>query len=147
MNTPSEVGGVLAWIADGLPQTPDPEGYRRLLTRAANHFLPLAHPRAICGTPSTVGEMHRAPSTLRTNNDMKMRYDAERSTIGTMVFWLEVTPPEWSRRRLQLVAQPRDGRDSTSATPLPGTGTTTIERRTRVEYLCLLRVLGSSSGP
>jgi hypothetical protein len=44
MNTPSEVGGVLARIADGLPQTLDVEGYRRLLTRAANHLLPLAHP-------------------------------------------------------------------------------------------------------
>jgi hypothetical protein len=44
MNTPSEVGGVLARIADGLPRTPDTEGYRRLLTRAANHLLPLAHP-------------------------------------------------------------------------------------------------------
>jgi hypothetical protein len=44
MNTPSEVGGVLAQIADGLPRTPDAEGYRRLITRAANHLLPLAHP-------------------------------------------------------------------------------------------------------
>jgi hypothetical protein len=44
MNTPSEVGGVLARIADGLLRTPDAEGYRRLLTRAANHLLPLAHP-------------------------------------------------------------------------------------------------------
>jgi hypothetical protein len=44
MNTPSEVGGVLVQIADGLPRTPDAEGYRRLLTRAANHLLPLAHP-------------------------------------------------------------------------------------------------------
>jgi hypothetical protein len=44
MNTPSEVRGVLAQIADGLPRTPDAEGYRRLLTRAANHLLPLAHP-------------------------------------------------------------------------------------------------------
>jgi hypothetical protein len=44
MNTPSEVGGVLARIADGLPRTLDAEGYRRLLTRAANHLLPLAHP-------------------------------------------------------------------------------------------------------
>jgi hypothetical protein len=44
MNTPSEVGGVLAHIADGLPRTPDAEGYRRLFTRAANHLLPLAHP-------------------------------------------------------------------------------------------------------
>jgi hypothetical protein len=44
MNTPSEVGGVLARIADGLPRTPDVEGYRRLFTQAANHLLPLAHP-------------------------------------------------------------------------------------------------------
>jgi hypothetical protein len=44
MNTPSEVGGVLARIADGFPRTPDAEGYRWLLTRAANHLLPLAHP-------------------------------------------------------------------------------------------------------
>jgi hypothetical protein len=44
MNTPSEAGGVLAWIADGLPQTPDVEGYQRLFTQAANHLLPLAHP-------------------------------------------------------------------------------------------------------
>jgi hypothetical protein len=44
MNTPSEVGGVLAQIADGLPWTPDVEGYRRLLTQVANHLLPIAHP-------------------------------------------------------------------------------------------------------
>jgi hypothetical protein len=44
LNTPREVGGVLARIADGLPWTPDAEGYRRLFTRAANHLLPLAHP-------------------------------------------------------------------------------------------------------
>jgi hypothetical protein len=44
MNTPSEVGGVLARIADGLPRTLDAEAYRRLLTRVANHLLPLAHP-------------------------------------------------------------------------------------------------------
>jgi hypothetical protein len=44
MNTLSEVGGVLARIADGLPRTPDVEGYRRLFTQAANHLLPLAHP-------------------------------------------------------------------------------------------------------
>jgi hypothetical protein len=43
MNTSSEVGGVLARIADGLPRTPDAEGYRRLFTQAANHLLPLAH--------------------------------------------------------------------------------------------------------
>jgi hypothetical protein len=44
MNTPSEVRGVLAQIADDLLRTPDAKGYRRLLTRAANHLLPIAHP-------------------------------------------------------------------------------------------------------
>jgi hypothetical protein len=44
MNTPSEVGGVLARIADGLPRTLDAKGYWWLFTRAANHLLPLAHP-------------------------------------------------------------------------------------------------------
>jgi hypothetical protein len=34
----------LARIADGLPRTPDAEGYWRLLTQAANHLLPLTHP-------------------------------------------------------------------------------------------------------
>jgi hypothetical protein len=42
MKTPSEVGGVLARIADGLPRTPSAEGYRRLFTQEANHLLPLA---------------------------------------------------------------------------------------------------------
>jgi hypothetical protein len=44
MNTSSEVGGVLARIADGLPRTPDAEGYRRLFTQAANHLLPARSP-------------------------------------------------------------------------------------------------------
>jgi hypothetical protein len=44
MNTPSEIGGLLAQIADGLPRTLDAEGYRWLFTQAANHLLPLAHP-------------------------------------------------------------------------------------------------------
>jgi hypothetical protein len=44
LNTPSEVGGVLVQIADGLPRTPNAKGYRRVLTQAANHLLPLAHP-------------------------------------------------------------------------------------------------------
>jgi hypothetical protein len=60
-------------------------------------FYPSLIPRAICGTPSTVGEMLGAPSTLHVNDDMKMIYSAEWSTIGTMAFW-HVMPPELSRR-------------------------------------------------
>jgi hypothetical protein len=110
-------------------------------------FYPSLIPQAICGTPSIVGEMRGVPSTLRANDDMRMRYDAERSTNRTMASRHEVTPLELSRQRLQLVAQPRDGRDSTSATPLPGTGTTIVDRRTRVEYLRLLHVSGPFNGP
>jgi hypothetical protein len=44
LNTPSEFGGVLAQIVDGLPWTLDAEGYRRLLTQVSNHLRPLAHP-------------------------------------------------------------------------------------------------------
>jgi hypothetical protein len=73
MNTPSEVGGVLARIADGLPRTSDAEGYRRLLTQATNHLLPLTHPQAICSTPSRAGETRGAPSMLHANDDMKTR--------------------------------------------------------------------------
>jgi hypothetical protein len=103
--------------------------------------------RAIYGTPSTVGGMRGAPSTLHANDDMRMRYGAERSTIGIMAFQHEVRPLELSRRWLQLVAQPGDGRDSTSATPLPGTGTTVIDGKTRVEYLRSLCVSGPFNGP
>jgi hypothetical protein len=96
--------------------------------------------------PSTVGRTHGAPSTLRANGDMRMKYGAERSTIEIMASLHEVRPLELNRQRLQLVALPGDGRDSTSATPLLGTGTTVIDRKTRVEYLRSLRVSGPFSG-
>jgi hypothetical protein len=102
--------------------------------------------RAIYGTPSTVGGTRRAPSTLHANGDMRTRYGAERNTIGIMAFQHEVRPLELSRQRLQLVALPGDGRDSASATPLPGTGTIVVDRRTRVEYMRSLRVLGPFNG-
>jgi hypothetical protein len=110
-------------------------------------FYPSLIPQATCGTPSKVGEMHGAPSMFHANNGTKTRLGAERSTIGTMAFRHEVAPPELSRRRLQLVTRPGDDRDGTSATPLPRTGTTTVDRRTHVEYLRLLRVSGPSIAP
>jgi hypothetical protein len=110
-------------------------------------FYPSLIPRAIYGTPSIVGGARGAPSMLHANDDMRMRYDVERSTIGIMASQHEVRPLELSRQRLQLVAQPGDGRDSTSATPLPGTGTTVVDRKTRVEYLRSLRVSGPFNGP
>jgi hypothetical protein len=81
MNTPSEIGGVLAQIADGLPRTLDAKGYRRLLTREAIIFCPSLILRAIYDMPSTVGGMHGAPSMLRANDDTRMRFGAEKSMI------------------------------------------------------------------
>jgi hypothetical protein len=96
MNTPSEVGGVLARIADGLPRTLDAEGYRRLITRAANHLLLSLIHRAIYDTPSTVGDTHGAPSTPRTNDDMRTRSGARKNMIGITASLRGVRPPELS---------------------------------------------------
>jgi hypothetical protein len=103
--------------------------------------------RAIYGTPSIVGGTHEAPSMLRANDDMRTRSGAEKSTIGIMASLYEVRPLGLSRQRLQLAAQPGDGRGSTSATPLLGTDTTIVDRRTHVEYLRSLHVSRPFSGP
>jgi hypothetical protein len=110
-------------------------------------FYPSLIPRAIYVTSSTVVGTRGAPSTLHANGDMRMQYDAERSTIGIMASLREVRPLELSRQWPQLVAQPGDGRDNTSATPLPGTSTMVVDRKTRVEYLRSLRVSGPFNGP
>jgi hypothetical protein len=58
-----------------------------------------------------------------------------------------VRPPELSRQRLRLVAQPGDGRGTTTTTPLPGTDIIIDDRRTRVEYQRLLHAQGHSMPP
>jgi hypothetical protein len=103
--------------------------------------------RAIYGMPSIVDGTRGAPSTLHANDNMRTRYSAEKSTIEIMASLHEVRPLELSRQRLQLAAQPGDGRDSTSATPLPGTDTTIIDKRTCVEYLRSLRISGPFNDP
>jgi hypothetical protein len=103
--------------------------------------------RAIYSTPSIVSGTRGAPSMLHVNDNMKMRYSTKKSTIGIMASLHEVRPLELSRQRLQLVAQPGDGRDSTSATPLSGTSTTVVDRRTHVEYLRSFHVSGPFNGP
>jgi hypothetical protein len=100
--------------------------------------------RAIYDTPSIVGGTHGAPSMLHANGDMKTRSGTEKSTIRIMASLHEVRPLGLSQQRLQLAAQPGDGQGSTSATPLSGTDTTIIDRRTRVRSL---RVSGPFSGP
>lgn len=39
VQTPSQVGGVLAQMANDLPRKPDNESYRQILTRATNHLF------------------------------------------------------------------------------------------------------------
>jgi hypothetical protein len=73
----------MAQIADRLPQTPDVEGYRRLLTQAANHLLPLAHPANDLHHP--INSRQDAQSTIsvprdrRHENEMRRReeYDQD----------------------------------------------------------------------
>jgi hypothetical protein len=146
MNTPSEVGGVLARIDDGLPRTPDAEGYRRLFTQAANHLLPLAHSPNDLRHPSTVAETREAPSMLRVNDNMRTRSAVGRSTTGIMASQLGARPPELSRQRPQLAVLPGVGRGTTTTTPLPGTDIIPDDRRTPAECLLLLHALGPSNG-
>jgi hypothetical protein len=103
--------------------------------------------RAIYDTPSTVDGTRGAPSMLRANGDMRTRFGAERSMIGITTSLHGVKPPGLNRQQLQLAARPGDSRGSTSTTPLPGTDTTIVDRRTRVEYWCSLCVSGPFSGP
>jgi hypothetical protein len=103
--------------------------------------------RVIYDTPSTVGGTHGAPSTLRANDDMRMRFGAEKNMIGTTTSLHGVRPPELSRQWLRLAAQPGDGRGITTTTPLPGIDIIIDDRRTRVEYRRSLHALGPFSGP
>jgi hypothetical protein len=103
--------------------------------------------RAIYDTPSIVGGTHGAPSTLRANDDTKMRFGAEKSMTGIMASLHEVRQLELSRQRLQPTARPGDGRDTTSTTPLPGTYIIIVDRRTHAEYRRSLHVSGPFNGP
>jgi hypothetical protein len=82
MNTPSEVGGVLARIADGLPRTSDVEGYRRLLTWAANHLIPLADPpsdlRHAINSRRDARSSINASHKRRHNNEIRHREEYDR---------------------------------------------------------------------
>jgi hypothetical protein len=55
-------------------------------------FYPSLILQAIYNMPSTVTEMRGAPSTLHANDDTRMRYNAERSTVGTTASQHEVMP-------------------------------------------------------
>jgi hypothetical protein len=103
--------------------------------------------RAIYDTPSIVGEMHRAPSTPRANDDTRTRSGAGKNITGITTSLRGVRPSELSRQRLRLVARPGDGRGTTTTTPLPGTDIIIDDRRTHVEYRHSLHASGSFNGP
>jgi hypothetical protein len=110
-------------------------------------FYPSLIRRTIYDTPSTVGGTHGAPSTLRANNDTRTRSVAGKSMTGITASRHGVRPPGPSRPRLRLVAPPGDGRGTTTTTPLPGTDIIIDDKRTRVEYRCLLHASGPFNGP
>jgi hypothetical protein len=147
MNTPSEVGGVLAQIADGLPRTPDAEGYRRLFTQAANHLLPLAHPPN--DLRHAINSRRDARSSINASRERRHENEIcrQESTTGTTASRLRVRPPEPSRRQPRLAEPPGDGRGATKTTPLPGTYIIPDNRKTHVECLHLLHALGPFNGP
>jgi hypothetical protein len=103
--------------------------------------------RVIYDTPSTVGEMHGAPSTPHANADTRTRSGAEKNMTEITASPRRVRPPELSRQRLRLVAQPGDGRGTTTTTPVPGIDIIIDDRRTRVEYRRSLHASGPFTGP
>jgi hypothetical protein len=109
-------------------------------------YLSLIH-RVIYDTPSTVSEMHGAPSMPHANDDMRTRSGVGKNMIGITASLRGVRPPELSRQRLRLVARPGDGRGTTTTTPLPGTDIIIDDRRTRVEYRRSLHASGPFNGP
>jgi hypothetical protein len=109
-------------------------------------YLSLIH-RVIYDMPSTVGETHGAPSTPRLNDDMRTRSGARKNMTRITASLRGVRPPKLSRQRLRLVARPRDGRGTTTTTPLPETDIIVDDRRTRVEYRRSLHASGPFNGP
>jgi hypothetical protein len=54
MQTPSQVGGVLAQIDNDLPNSLDGNAYQQILRQEENHLLPLAHRK---------GDIHHRPNS------------------------------------------------------------------------------------
>jgi hypothetical protein len=118
--------------------------------------LRLPTPRAISGCSLrqpitfylslTRRTIYDTPSMPRVNDDTRMRSAAGKSTTGTTASQPGVRPPGPSRQWLRLVVPPRDGRGTTTTTPLPGTDIIPDDRKTRVEYLHLLHASGPFNG-
>jgi hypothetical protein len=123
LNTPSEVGGVLEHIADGLLRTPDAEGYQQVLTQAANHFLPLAHPPN--DMRHAINSRRDAQSNISTSrdrrheNEIRRREEYDRDHVvpaHNRATWIELVAtstnsPAWGRsRQPNTRSPPRDRR-------------------------------------
>jgi hypothetical protein len=83
----------------------------------------------------------------RVNDDTRTRSVAGKSTTGTTTSQPGVMPPELNRQRLRLAEPPRDGRGTTTTTPLPGIDNIIDARRKRVEYWHLLHASGPFNAP
>jgi hypothetical protein len=147
MNTPSEVGGVLARIAMASPGLRTPRAIGSCsLGQLITFYLSLIH-RVTYDTPSTAGETHRAPSTPRANENTRTRSGAEKNMTGITTSLRGVRPPELSRQWLRLAARPGDGRGTMTTTPLHRTNIIINDRRTHVEYRRSLHASGPFNGP
>jgi hypothetical protein len=138
MNTSSEVGGVLARIANGLPRTPDAEGYRRLFTQAANHLLPLAHPP---------NDLRDAWSSINASRERRHENEIRRWEEYDRDHDRDHDINASCERQPRLAVPPEDGRGTMTTTPLLGTDIIPDDRKTRVECLRLLHALGPFNGP
>jgi hypothetical protein len=147
MNTPSEVSGVLARIADGLPRTLDDEGYRRLLTRAANHLLPLAHPPS--DLRHAINSRWDAQSSINASRERRHENDIQRQEEYD---WDHGILAQSQATRVESATASTSGttrgrsKQHIDNSP-PRDHTTIIDRRIRVEYRRLLHVSGPFSGP
>jgi hypothetical protein len=128
------------------PRLPMPRAIGGCSLKQPTTFYPSLIRRTIYDTPSTVGGTHGDPSTLRANDDTRTRSVAEKSTTGITASQHGVRPPGLSRARLQLVAPPGDGRGTTTTTPLPGKDIIIDDKKTDVEYRCLLHTSGPFNG-
>jgi hypothetical protein len=129
------------------PGLPTPRAIGDCSLKQPSTFYPSLIRRTIYNTPSTAGGTHEAPSTLHANDGTRTRFIAGKSTTGITASQHRVRSPGPSRPRLQLVAPPGYGRGTTTTTPLPRKYIITDDKKTTVEYRCLLHASGPFNGP
>jgi hypothetical protein len=107
LSTSSEVGRVLAQIANGLPRTPKVEGYRRVLTQAGNHFLPLAHPPN--DLSHTINSRRDARSNINASCDRRHENEIRRREEYDRIMGTGMQPCDKDRVSSILHQQPDPG--------------------------------------